>query len=319
VGDVEEVSRLIADLSLARLAGMTTVADDRYGAGERHLVDQAILRGRRRIADMLLERGLASTPVALHAAIANADRPELAGTVDWLIKRGADVNAMNEGLTPLMRAALRGRADLAGVLLAAGADPRTSTEDGRTAADLARRAGRPALQETLLLAAQEGRYRALMLGLSWTDTLDSLEDRIEVCKDIGDDFTACKLTSDSWLADAAVVVGQFDRQAGDRLVALQIDSRPIGDPTAARRRFEEVATAIEDRLPSDHGGFTNRRAPDDAAFFHALRPDVNEGSYFGYWPDHDRARPVFVHLKLTGIDDQRGFYRIVIGNPFRAS
>ena len=318
-GDVARVRSLTDGLAPERLAAMTTVADDRYGSGERHLVDHAVLRGRRRIADLLIDKGLMPSPTAMHAAIANADRPELAGTVAWLIDRGVDLDAREEGLTPLMRAALRGRGDLVEQLLLAGANPSLSTEDGRTAADLARRAGRPALQETLLLAAQESRYRALMLGLSWTDTLESLEDRIERCKDIGDDFTACKLKADAWLDDAAVVVGQFDRRAGDRLVALQIDSRPIADPMAARRRFEEVAAAIEDRLPSDHGGFTNRRAPADQSFFHALRPEVNQGAYFGYWPDHDRARPVFVHLKLSGIDDARGFYRIVIGNPFRAS
>lgn len=318
-GAVGEVERLTESLSTAELAPLTVVADDRYGAGERGLVDHAVLRGRRRIADMLIERGLAPSPTALHAAIANADRPELAGTVEWLLERAVDPNARVEGLTPLMRAALRGRGDLTEALLAAGAEPAAATEDGRTAADFARRAGRPALQETLLLAAQEQRYRALMLGMSWTDTMDTLAERIERCKDIGDDFTACKLKTDAWLDDASVVVGQFDRRADGRLVALQIDSRPIGDPSAARRRFEEVANAIEDRLPSDHGGFTNRRAPEGGAFFHALRPEINQGAYFGYWPDHDRARPVFVHLKLAGIDDQRGFYRIVIGNPFRAS
>ncbi|MEQ8602738.1 MAG: ankyrin repeat domain-containing protein [Marivibrio sp.] len=318
-GEAGEVARLADQLGRTQLAALTTVADDRYGAGERALVDHAVLRGRRRIADMLIERGLAPTPVALHAAVANADRPELAGTAAWLVERGVDVNARHEGLTPLMRAALRGRADLAETLLAAGADPGAATEDGRVASDFARRAGRPALQETLLLAAQEERYRALMLGFSWTDTLASLDQRTEVCKDIGDDFTACKLQTDPWLDDAAVVVGQFDRRAGDRLVALQIDSRPFTDPTAAKRRFEEVASAIESRLPSDHGGFTNRRAPDGGSFFRALRPEINQGAYFGYWPDHDRARPVFVHLKLAGIDDARGFYRIVIGNPFRAS
>lgn len=319
-GRVEEVERLTADIPVETLARFTIVADDRYGAGERGLVDHAVLRGRRRIADMLMARGLAPTPTALHAAIANAGRPELAGTVDWLLDgKGIDIDARIDGLTPLMRAALRGRADIAETLLAAGADPGKATEDGRTAADFAHRAGRTELQETLLLAAQEQRYRALMFGMSWTDTMDTLAARIERCKDIGDGFTACKLRTDAWLDDASVVVGQFDRRAGGRLVALQIDSRPIGDPTAARRRFEEVASAIEDRLPSDHGGFTNRRAPEDSSFFHALRPEINQGAYFGYWPDHDRARPVFVHLKLAGIDDSQGFYRIVIGNPFRAS
>lgn len=318
-GDAARVTALIDEVSDEALAAMSTVADDRYGSGERGLVDHAVLRGRRTIADALIARGLAPTPAALHAAIMNADRPELAGTVDWLIARGVDVDARLEGLTPLMRAALRGRSDLAEALLAAGADPGASTEDGRIASDFARRAGRPTLQETLLLAAQEARYRSLMLGFSWTDTLADLEPWTEVCKDIGDDFTACKLKSDPWLDDAAVVVGQFDRRAGGRLVALQIDSRPFGDADTARRRFEQVAAAIESRLPSDHGGFTNRRAPDGPAFFHALRPEVNQGAYFGYWPDHDRARPVFVHLKLAGIDDARGFYRVVIGNPFRAS
>jgi hypothetical protein len=55
------------------------------------------------------------------------------------------------------------------------------------------------------------------------------------------------------------------------------------------------------------------------SLFQSLRPEVNQGRFFSYWPDQDRRRPVFVHLKLTGLDDSHGFYRIVIGNPFRAS
>ncbi len=169
-----------------------------------------------------------------------------------------------------------------------------------------------------MLAARAARYRDLMLGTSWRDTRETLADRIRRCKNLGNEYTACTLEADLWPEDAETVVAQFDRRSGGRLVALQIDSAPFDDPRTARARFDAAVEAIEARLPDDHAGFTSRRAP-EAGFFHALRPGVDAGAYFGYWPDKDRRRPVFVHLTLTGVDDSHGIYRIVIGNPFRAS
>ena len=67
-----------------------------------------------------------------------------------LIERGADVNAVQRGsFTPLMAAAQNGDGELIEMLLAAGADPAARTDDGRSAADLARDAGHRTLAERL--------------------------------------------------------------------------------------------------------------------------------------------------------------------------
>ena len=64
--------------------------------------------------------------------------------------------------------------------------------------------------------------------------------------------------------------------------------------------------------------FATRQAPAQGEFFDGLRPGVDRGNYSSYWSDDNRSRPVFVHLKLSGFKKDSGFYRILIGNPFRA-
>jgi ankyrin repeat protein len=292
--------------------------EDGYGSGVRTPLEQATFAGRPDIVRLLADEGATIPPDLLHRAVQHADRDEMAGMVSVLLEHGADPNAMSDGLTPLMRASLKGDPQTAYVLMAFGADPSVVSADGRLASDFARDAGRPDMQERLVLASSEPAYRNLMMGLSWSDTLATLRDRIELCKDIADDFTACKLTVDTWMEDAKVVVAQFDRKASDRLVAIQIDSRPLTSPGAAVARFEAARRAIQDRIPEGHAGFVTREVGGPDRFFHELRPEINQGRYFSYWPDQDRRRPVFVHLKLGGLDDLNGFYRIVIGNPFRA-
>lgn len=292
--------------------------EDGFGSGVRTVLEQATLSGRADIVRLLAEEGASIPPDLLHRAVQHADRDELSGMVSVLLEQGADPNALSEGLTPLMRAALKGDPQTAYVLMAFGANPAVVSADGRLASDFARDAGRPDMEERLVLASSEASYRPLMMGLSWSDTLATLRNRIEVCKDIADDFTACKLTVDSWMEDAKVVVAQFDRKASDRLVAIQIDSRPLTSPGAAVARFEAARRAIQERIPEGHAGFVTREVSGPDRFFHELRPEINQGRYFSYWPDQDRRRPVFVHLKLGGLDDLHGFYRIVIGNPFRA-
>lgn len=57
------------------------------------------------------------------------------------IKRGDDLNAADEnGLTPLMLAALRNRGAISVLLLESGADPFLRDNQGRTALDIARSA-----------------------------------------------------------------------------------------------------------------------------------------------------------------------------------
>ncbi|MDF1750822.1 MAG: ankyrin repeat domain-containing protein [Alphaproteobacteria bacterium] len=293
--------------------------EDGFGSGVRTALEQAALHGQTDIVKLLADDGASIPPRLIHRIVQHSDRPELAGMLSTLLEEGADPNGMSDGLTPLMRASLKGDPQTAYVLMAFGADPAIVSTDGRLASDFARESGRADLEERLVLAAGEPQYRKLMMGLSWSDTLSSLRDKIDVCKDIGDDFTACKLNITSWLSDAKVVVAQFDRKTSNRLVALQIDSRPFSTPENAMDRFEAARRAIQERIPASHAGFLTTEVSTKIGLFQSLRPEVNQARFFSYWPDQDRRRPVFVHLKLTGLDNSHGFYRIVIGNPFRAS
>lgn len=80
----------------------------------------------------------------------------------FLIKHGADCNVKdNWNFTPLMEAAVKGKADVCIVLLQNGADTRLANSDGRTALDLATAATRPVLtgehrKNELLEAARNG-------------------------------------------------------------------------------------------------------------------------------------------------------------------
>jgi ankyrin repeat protein len=72
---------------------------------------------------------------AIHAAVASRN----VDSVALLLERGADANARQQvGYTPLMGAASGGRGDIADLLLRHGADPSLRSEDGKTAADIAR-------------------------------------------------------------------------------------------------------------------------------------------------------------------------------------
>jgi ankyrin repeat protein len=67
-----------------------------------------------------------------------------------LLDGGADPDAkQGGGYTALHEAAMNGRAQMAQVLLGAGADPTIRADDGRDASDLARDAGHTALAERL--------------------------------------------------------------------------------------------------------------------------------------------------------------------------
>ena len=92
---------------------------------------------------LLLERGADVSAVArnymkvqpLHAAVAGRNAEAIA----LLLERGADPNARQQvGYTPLMGAAGAGREDLVDLLLRHGADPALASDDGKTAASIAR-------------------------------------------------------------------------------------------------------------------------------------------------------------------------------------
>lgn len=82
----------------------------------------------------------------LHSAVAGRST----GAVTALLAHRADADPVQRGgFTPLMAAAMHGDSDLADLLLACGADPRRAADDGRTAADLAAKAGYAALAAQL--------------------------------------------------------------------------------------------------------------------------------------------------------------------------
>ncbi len=86
---------------------------------------------------------------AIHAAVGSRN----ADSVALLLERGADVNARQQvGYTPLMGAAAAGRADIVELLLEKGADRALVSDDGKTAADVAREHGHAALAERLAAA-----------------------------------------------------------------------------------------------------------------------------------------------------------------------
>ena len=87
---------------------------------------------------------------AMHEAVNQGHR----AACEWLLARGADVDAINSfAWTALHLAAYGGRAELVELLLARGADPRRPCGQGRTAASWAEEAGHERLAQRLQQAA----------------------------------------------------------------------------------------------------------------------------------------------------------------------
>ena len=156
LGRTAEIDRLLArDPSLVNAFG----ADGNLPLG------LAAFFGQVEAVRRLLDRGADVSAAArnfmqvqpLHAAV--AARCLLA--VELLLTQGADANARQQvGYTPLMGAASSGRDDLVDLLIAHDADVRLVSEDGKTAADVAREHVHAALAErldrTLATRASEG-------------------------------------------------------------------------------------------------------------------------------------------------------------------
>jgi hypothetical protein len=102
----------------------------------------------------LLEQG-ANPSAGLHPAALTGNTLIIRG----LLRAGADINAMHasEGGTPLLFAAVKGKAQAVRLLLEKGADPNARGDDGRTPLHWAARAGSVESVEYLLRAGADPR------------------------------------------------------------------------------------------------------------------------------------------------------------------
>ena len=131
-GDLEEVQRLVS-------AGAVVDAAD---PDQRTSLMWAAFNGHTAVVDFLLEQGakLNAKDSNGRNALMYASSGPFAETVDLLLTKGAEVNVQGtlEGFTALMTAAAEGQVDVVRLLLAYGADPSLTDQDGDTAASFAR-------------------------------------------------------------------------------------------------------------------------------------------------------------------------------------
>jgi len=321
-GDIERVRFLLTNRpEFIQLDSVAKFVSDDFGTGYRSAVDYALLGRKKPIASALMNAGMVPSIDLLHHAINNRKQESMSTVAAFLIENGVDMNAPFQGLTALMRAAHAGDHDLISLMLSHGADPTVTTKAGRSAAEFAALGGDKGLHELLVVRAEAQKYSNIMLGFSWFDNFEKVRSRAKRCRYMGSRYVVCTIKTTAWLQDVESLEAQFDRQADNRLVAIEIKSKPIKDGSAngdePRRRFEQVLRSIKSRLPKDHIGVATRQTPAGVSFWEGLQPEVKAGEYQAYWSDNDKRGPIFVYLKLQGSGKKEGRYKIVIGNPFR--
>ena len=145
VGNEPRVSALIAEDARAAFArsvdGFTALHLAAYFG---HEITVKALLARGADANAVAENAMRVQP--LHSAVSSGQHA-IAG---HLIAAGADVNARQQGgFTPLLGAAFGGDLALIELLLASGADPEARSDEGKSAADLAREQGHAEAGERL--------------------------------------------------------------------------------------------------------------------------------------------------------------------------
>lgn len=127
------------------LLAQTVVDVDAVNRHGENALMMAALKGHLSEARRLIARGAqVNKPewAPLHYA-ASTDRPQSLEMVHLLLEHHAYIDAVSpNGTTPLMMAAFYGSTALVELLLDAGADPLLRNEQGLSAIDFARRAGR---------------------------------------------------------------------------------------------------------------------------------------------------------------------------------
>ncbi|MEQ9487499.1 MAG: ankyrin repeat domain-containing protein [Alphaproteobacteria bacterium] len=283
----------------------------------RNPVDYAVLSGKLSHAQTLIDAGGKAGRTLLHDIVDRQNQGKFHPALHFLLKNSTNANEIIDGVTPLMRAARNDDDRTTTMLLAYGADPKVVSDTGMKAADFAAESKSVDIQEKLVIAEAADDYKPLMFGLSWYDTLDKVKPRTEACKPVSDGFVACKLAVPSWLNDTSAVIAQFDTHNDDRLVALQIDSALYSNELEARKGFDDAVAKINGMVPAGQQGFSVRELAQGMPYFESLKPTVNASNDYHYWPDDDRSKPVYLHLKMIGYSTRQGFHRLIIGNPFR--
>ena len=134
----------------ALVSGPGFEVDAQNASGETPLM-LAALKGQLRLCQRLAERGAAINRPGWSPLHYAASAPETTAVIDWLLSQGAAVNARStNGSTPLMMAARYGSFDAVDRLLQAGADQWLINQQGQSAADFARTAGRDELAARLM-------------------------------------------------------------------------------------------------------------------------------------------------------------------------
>jgi ankyrin repeat protein len=159
--DRPEVIKLLLTLG-ADVNGPPTDADAQLRVPENQKgmtpMHVAALFGSTNAVNALAEAGATVDPKALDGStpLFNTAQRGAVATAEALLARGADVNAqlLDDGLTPLMQAVLRGEAPLAATFLNHGADPRLASHIGHTALHAAAVEGNAQCVE--LIASREG-------------------------------------------------------------------------------------------------------------------------------------------------------------------
>ncbi len=154
-------SRIVACFALVAIATALVA-----GAGKSDIADAAQRGDRAAVQKLILQKvDVNSTQVdgatALHWAVYHQDA-ELA---DMLIRAGANVKAANRtGMTPLAMASLYGNAGLIDRLIKAGADAKQKGPNGETRLMFAARNGNPQAVQVLLEAGAEVNARETIRG-----------------------------------------------------------------------------------------------------------------------------------------------------------
>ncbi|MDX1739367.1 MAG: hypothetical protein R3261_14095, partial [Alphaproteobacteria bacterium] len=91
----------------------------------------------------------------------------------------------------------------------------------------------------------------ILHGFDWNHTRLHFDHLINKCKDLTKDLYGCRLTKKSWVPSAKFIIAIFDKNAGERLIGLQIESEPFTTSPMADYSFNQTSKEIVKRLPKE--------------------------------------------------------------------